>query len=137
MHTDRSITDDNQSTNDNPNHLAISYDLIRIDDVGSEACALHGATDGIESGLLRKTPEGQRLNPEGMEHDNEPRFNIDDTGHVEIDAHQGAIKGISETLSTLSQSTEVLVKTAWSLKNFFRRQQSPPIPVHKIDALTQ
>ncbi|XP_022791929.1 kinesin-like protein KIF15 [Stylophora pistillata] len=148
--TPRSITDD-QSTDDNPQHLAICYDLIRIDDAVSEACARHVNTDCINSGLLRKTPEGQRLNPEGMEHDNETCFDTDNTEHVdkkdssdnflddtvEIGAHQGATEGISETDFSLSQSTEVLVKTTWSLKNLFRWQKSAPIPDHKIDALTQ
>lgn len=44
--------------NDNLNYFVISYDLIRIDDVGSEVCVLYGVMDGIESGFLWKMFEG-------------------------------------------------------------------------------
>ena len=87
-----------------------------------------------------------------MEHDSITRFETDNNtehtgkedrsdilldGTVEFDTHSGSSKGISETDSTLSQSTEVLVKTTWSIRNIFRRQKSVPLPDHKLGALKQ
>ncbi|KAJ7328534.1 hypothetical protein OS493_024450 [Desmophyllum pertusum] len=146
------ITNDNQSTNDIPQHPAISYDLIRIDDVNDEA--LHADTDCTVSGLVRETPKGERENPEGMEHDGSTSacFDTDDKSThidtedksvmllgdtVEVDEHWSSNKSISETDSTPTQSAEVLVKTAWSVKNLFRRQKSLPLPDHKLGALKQ
>lgn len=149
--TDRYITDDNQSKTDNPQHPAISYDLVRIDDVSDEA--LHADADCTKSGLLRETPEGERENPEGMEHDvtsacfdkdDKPaHVNTDDSTEsllhesVEFDDHWSSNESISKTHSSLTQPTEVLVKTTWSIKNIFRRQKSLPLPDHKLGALKQ
>ena len=150
-YTDRYITDDNQSKTDNPQQPAISYDLIRIDDVSDEA--LHVDADFNNSGLLRKTPEGERENPEGMEHDvTSARFDKDDKpAHVdrdvstesllhesvEFDDHWNSNESIPVTHSSLTQPAEVLVKTTWSIKNIFRRQKSLPLPDHKLGALKQ
>lgn len=149
--TDRYITDDNQSKTDNPQHPAISYDLVRIDDVSDEA--LHADADCTKSGLLRETPEGERENPEGMEHDvtsacfdkddKSAHVNTDDSTErllhesVEFDDHWSSNESISKTHSSLTQPTEVLVKTTWSIKNIFRRQKSLPLPDHKLGALKQ
>lgn len=150
-YTDRHITDDNQSTTDNPQHPAISYDLIRIDDVSDEA--LHADADCTISGLLRQTPKGERENPEGMEHDvTSACFVTDDKpahvdteskteslldSSVEFDDHWGSYESIPETDSSLTQPAEVLVKTTWSIRNIFRRQKSLPLPDHKLGALKQ
>ena len=103
---------------------------------------------------MRETPKGERENPEGMEHDGSTSacFDTDDKSThidtedksvmllgdtVEVDEHWSSNKSISETDSTLTQSAEVLVKTAWSVKNLFRRQKSLPLPDHKLGALKQ
>ena len=151
LHRHRYITDDNQSPTDNPQHPAISYDLIRIDDVSDEA--LHDDADCSNSGLLRQTPNGERENPEGMEHDvTSACFDKDDKPaqvnaqgntenlldeSVEFDDHWSSNESISETDSSLTQPAEVLVKTTWSIKNIFRRQKSLPLPDHKLGALKQ
>jgi len=151
-YTDRSTTDDDQSTTDNPQHPAISYDLIRIDDVRDEA--LHADADCINSGLLRQTPKGERENPEGMEHDvtnacfdkDDKPAQVDTEGNtenlmidsIELDDHWNSNESIiSETDCSLTQPAEVLVKTTWSIKNIFRRQKSLPLPDHKLGALKQ
>jgi len=148
----RSTTDDDQSTTDNPQHPAISYDLIRIDDVRDEA--LHADADCINSGLLRQTPKGERENPEGMEHDvtnacfdkDDKPAQVDTEGNtenlmidsIELDDHWNSNESIiSETDCSLTQPAEVLVKTTWSIKNIFRRQKSLPLPDHKLGALKQ
>ncbi|KAL9982478.1 hypothetical protein ACROYT_G004525 [Oculina patagonica] len=149
--TPRFNKEDNQSTNDNSQHPAVSYDLIRIDDVNDEA--LHADTDCTDSGLLRETPQGERENPEGMEHDvTNACFDTDDkTAHVdkedksewefldafEFDDDSSSTEDIPETNTTLTQPAEVLVKTAWSIKNIFRRQKSLPLTDHKLSALKQ
>ena len=115
--------------------------------------ALHAGADCIYSGLLRQTPEGERENPEGMEHDvtsacfdkdDKPaRVNTDENtdslldDFVQLDDHWDSKESISETDFSLTQPAEVLVKTTWSIKNIFRRQKSLPLPDHKLGALKQ
>lgn len=60
---------------------------------------------------------------------------LDDT--VEFDDDWSSTEDVSETNSTLTQPAEVLVKSAWSIKNIFRRQKSLPLPDHKLGALKQ
>ena len=89
-----------------------------------------------------------------MEHDvTNARFDTDDiTAHfdkedkseifldnttVELNDDLSSTEDTSEMDSTVTQPAEVLVKTAWSIKNIFRRQKSLPLPDHKLGALKQ
>lgn len=101
-----------------------------------------------DSGLLRETPKGEREKPEGMEHegntgdktttidrDDKNDILVNDT--VKCDEQWNPFQGIAGAESVVVQSAEVLVKTAWSIKNLFRRQKSPPIPDHDLGVLKQ
>lgn len=146
--TDRCHTDDSQSaTNTEPQHTAICYDLIRIDDVNDEQ--MHAdVTNCPDSGLLRETPEGEREKPEGMEqdrtmHDSTANIDKDDNSDILLDdtpqseEHWSPFQSISGSESIMAQSAEVLVKTAWSIKNLFRREKALPPPGHKHGPLKQ
>ena len=146
-YTDRFHADRDQSTtNSEHESVAITYDLISIDDVTNDE--MHADVNCTDSGLLRETPKGKRENPEGMEHDgsvHDKTANIDKDDindillddAVESEEKCTPFQGIAGSESLVVQSAEVLVKTAWSIKKLFRRQKSIPLPEHSLSALKQ
>ena len=100
------------------------------------------------SGLVRLTPKGEREKPEGMEQDDSTHNKIkndnqgDNCDIILDDTDDGeepwtSFPGIAGSDSLVVQSAEVLVKTAWSLKNIFRRQKSLPVPNQKHNTLKE
>ena len=126
--------------------MAIAYDLVRIDDVDNDD--RYPDINCTYSGLLRETPKGEREKPEGMEQD-EGTLHV--TAHVKENVKSDVESGntvryqddccwIRDSValeSNVAQSEEVHVKTAWSIKNLFRRQKSLSLPDHNLSALKQ
>lgn len=109
---------------------------------------IHSDVNCTDSGLLRETPKGEREKPEGMEQDGSTHYktaNIDKDDisdilledAVECEEKYPPFQGIASSESLLAPPAEVLVKTAWSIKNLFRRQKSLPLPDHSLGALKQ
>ena len=109
---------------------------------------MHADVNCTDSGLLRETPKGEREKPEGMEqdgstHDKTANIYKDDISDilledaVECEEERPPFQGIASSESLVAPSAEVLVKTAWSIKNLFRRQKSLPLPDHSLGALKQ
>ena len=124
--------------------MAITYDLVRIDDDDDD----NDITDYSNctcSGLLREAPKGEREKPEGMEQDermlhlttdsSEDGEAVNDT--VRYQDEHGSFHDNVTSESIVSQSEEVQVKTSWSLKSLFRRQKSVSLPNHDLGALKQ
>ncbi|XP_068708780.1 uncharacterized protein [Montipora foliosa] len=124
--------------------VAIAYDLVRIDDVDNDD--RYPDINCTYSGLLRETPKGQREKPEGMEQD-EGTLHVTARvkENVKSDVESGntvgddccSIRDSVASESNVAQSEEVHVKTAWSIKNLFRRQKSLSLPDHNLSALKQ
>lgn len=133
--------EDQPATNDT---MAITYDLIRIDD-GDDGNDITDYSNCTCSGLLREAPKGEREKPEGMEQDegmldlttdsSEDGEAVNDT--VRFQDEHGSFHDNATSESIVSQSEEVQVKTPWSLKSLFRRQKSFSLPDHDLGALKQ
>ncbi|XP_029208723.2 kinesin-like protein KIN-7O isoform X2 [Acropora millepora] len=133
--------EDQPATNDT---MAITYDLIRIDD-GNDGNDITDYSNCTCSGLLREAPKGEREKPEGMEQDegmldlttdsSEDGEAVNDT--VRFQDEHGSFHDNVTSESIVSQSEEVQVKTPWSLKSLFRRQKSFSLPDHDLGALKQ
>lgn len=108
---------------------------------------MHADANCTDSELLRETSKGEREKSEGMEPDgstHDKTSNIEKDGKSDIlvdivqrEEHWGPFQENVGSEPVVVQSTEVLVKTAWSIKNIFRRQKSLPLPDHDLGVLMQ
>ena len=108
---------------------------------------MHADANCTDSELLRETSKGEREKSEGMEQDgstHDKTSNIEKDGksdilldNVQREEHWDPFQENAGSIPVVVQSTEVLVKTAWSIKNIFRRQKSMPLPDHNLGVLMQ